>query len=311
MNRTGLKACLVTACWILVGLTWNQSSWGVELRIGTVTEFPDEDLSQFETMAQYLQAGLQKQLPDAKVDRVKVVLPSSLRSMGYLVERGKVDLIFASPLSMVAIGQFSGLNFLLRQWADAVAEYHSVVFVRKDTVFAKVTELKGVSIAMEDPYSSSGYWIPKYYLTQEGLSFVRVHRAGEKPLADQTGYAFTYSDDLALDWVQRSLIKAGAVSNIIFAKLAGKYPDLKILYQSPSFYRQIVAYRPDLNPLIRDKIRELLLNMDQDPKGREVLAKFYQTTRFDEFPEGAEAYEKSLEHFAPFLRKELGLKVAR
>jgi phosphonate transport system substrate-binding protein len=274
-----------------------------ELRIGTVTEFPDRHFPQFQALADYLQKNLQ----GTGVERVKIILPGSLRSMGYLLDQGKIDLIFDSPLNMTAIEQFSDLNYLLRQWKGGQLEYHTVLFTKKDAPYTKVGDLKAMAIAMEDPYSSSGYWIPKYFLTEQGLQFVRVFRPTQKLPPGKTGYAFTYSDDLALKWVERGLIKAGVVNNLVFEKEAPKFLDLKVLYQSPNFYQQLVAYRPDLEPGLREKIRQVLKTMDQDPEGQRVLVTFYQTTRFDEFPQGPEAYKNSLKVFAPFLKKELGL----
>jgi phosphonate transport system substrate-binding protein len=287
----------------VAGLGGIPSGWSKDLRLGTVTEFPAEDLPKFQALADYLQ----KKLQASGVEWVKIVLPESIRAMGHLIQHGKMDLLFASPMVTAAIDQIGEINYLLRQWKDGVPEYHSVLFVKKDGPIQKISDLQGFAVAMESPYSSMGYLVPRYFLGKAGLNFIRIYRAGEKPPPDKTGYAFTFSDPLALEWVRRGLIKSGAVNNLIYEKNEKKNPDLKAIYQSPSFYRQVVAYRQDMDPELLKKVKAILLTMDQDPEGREILQDFYQTTKFDEIPEGPEDYEKSLEVYGPFLKKELNL----
>jgi phosphonate transport system substrate-binding protein len=274
-----------------------------ELAIGTVTEFPTEDLPKFQALADYLE----EKLKPSGVKWVKVVLPGSLRAMGYLVKEGKVDLIFDSPLAALAVGQIGKIHYLLRQWREGVPEYHSIVFSRSDGPVQKTSDLPGYAMAMESPYSTSGYLLPQYYLRHEGFAFVRIHRAKEKPPPDKIGYAFTYWEPLALEWVKRGLIKAGVVNNLVFEKNEKQNSELKKIYATPPIYRQVVAYPEGMSPELLQKIKEILLNMAQDPEGRKILSRFYQTERFDEIPEGPEAYEKSLQVFAPFLKQDLQL----
>jgi len=152
-----------------------------------------------------------------------------------------------------------------------------------------------------------GYLVPRYFLEQQGFEFVRIYRPRNERPGDKTSYAFTFYDSLALEWVNRKLSKTGVVNNLIYEKRILDYPDLKILYESPKFYRKVVTYRADMDPVLRDRVKEILLTMHLDPRGKAVLKTFDQTTHFDEFPEGGDAYEKSLAPFVPFLKKELNL----
>ncbi len=85
-------------------------------------------------------------------------------------------------------------------------------------------------------------------------------------------------------------------------------PDaLRVIHETPSVPRHLVSYRKDLDQALVKRIREVLLSMENTEQGRQVLAAFEQTTRFDDPPGGV---QKSL---APILRltKDIDREVAR
>jgi len=129
--------CLIFLTFWMVGLTG--AGEVKELHIGTVTPFPDEKLEKFQVLADYLK---EKLAPDG-VTRVRIVLPGSLRSMGYLMDRGKMDIFFESPLATLAVNQIADLGYLLRQWQGGVLYYHAVLFARKDGPVKQLKDLIG------------------------------------------------------------------------------------------------------------------------------------------------------------------------
>ena len=52
--------------------------------------------------------------------------------------------------------------------SDGSSGYHSVIWVKKDSPFNSVDDLKGASAAFADPNSTSGFLVPTYYLTKAG-----------------------------------------------------------------------------------------------------------------------------------------------
>ena len=52
--------------------------------------------------------------------------------------------------------------------------------------------------------------------------------------------------------------------------------------------RQLVSVRPGLEPELVDKIRKLLIVLDQTEEGRQLLAGLKKTTKFDALPEDSE-----------------------
>ena len=58
--------------------------------------------------------------------------------------------------------------------------------------------------------------------------------------------------------------------------------------------RQVVSVRPGLDPVLVDKIGELLMGLDQKEDGRQLLVSLKKTTKFDQLPPEATA---SLDNF--------------
>ena len=59
--------------------------------------------------------------------------------------------------------------------------------------------------------------------------------------------------------------------------------DLVVLHETISVPRQAVSIRGDLEPILVSAICDVLLQMNQTQRGREVLAAFEKTTKFEAF----------------------------
>ena len=80
-------------------------------------------------------------------------------------------------------------------------------------------------------------------------------------------------------------VAAGVIDNESYAELLEETrSELIILGETEKVVRQIVVARSSLDPLLTEKVKKLLLELDQSEKGRAVLEKF-KTTQFDEFPD--------------------------
>ncbi|MBN2735902.1 MAG: phosphonate ABC transporter substrate-binding protein [Spirochaetales bacterium] len=52
---------------------------------------------------------------------------------------------------------------------DGSSGYHSVLWVRKDSSYKSIDDLKGKSLVFADPNSTSGFLVPTFYLTKAGM----------------------------------------------------------------------------------------------------------------------------------------------
>lgn len=279
-----------------------QRSWAEPINIGSISEEPNEEIKKFLPITRYLA----KQLQSEGVSQGRVVVAKGIHQMATYIREGKVDLYIDSPFTSIAVSRLSGSKFLLRRWKKGISEYHTFIFVRKDSGINRLDDLKGRMIAFEEPYSSSGYLLPKMTMTQEGLSLSQKRDALNPVGPDEVGYVFSWEDENTMSWVLRKKAAAGAIDNQKYLKEArDSIESLKIIYETLSIPRHIVSYRADLSKKLVDRIKEILIEMDKSEEGRKTLQEFERTAKFDEIPDRSMTYLlKSQE----FIDSEFGLE---
>jgi phosphonate transport system substrate-binding protein len=224
-----------------------------------------------------------------------LVAPSIVR-LEKLIEEDKVDFYMESPYTTYLInGQGIALP-LLRRWKSGAAEYRGVLFTKKDSGAERVEDLRGRMIVLEDPGSTSGYFLPKVFLAGKGL------KLSEKPSLDaavapgEIGYIFGYSTARVIELVLTRKVVAGAFSNEDYDRLdAKKKSDLVVLGQTENFPRYFVSIRKELDPDVAGRLQDILLAMHQDAEGRAILDKLENTTKFDLAPGGDQAVRLKLQ----------------
>ena len=251
------------------------------ITIGSIGEEPSEEIRTFLPIARYLA----KQLKLEGIDQVNIVVAKGIRQMAGFVREGKVDLYIDSPFPSMAVSCLSESKLLLRRWKKGICEYHSVIFVRKDSGIEKPEDLKGTIIAFEEPFSSSSYFLPKMSLMQRGLKLVRKKNSSDVVGSEEIGYVFSNDDENTMVWVLRKKVPAGAMNHQSYLSDAkGNLDKLKILCRTFSIPRHIVTYGRGLSPDLVRRIKEILITMDQAEEGKKVLFDFEKTTKFDELP---------------------------
>jgi len=174
-----------------------------------------------------------------------------------------------------------------RQQASTPAgksEYQSIIFTRKDSGIARLEDLKGKVIAFEEPFSSSGYFLPKLDLLKKGFRLAPKRQGSEPVKADEVGYIFSHGDTNTLFWVLNGMVAAGAVDDQKYFMFARNRDSFRIVHESASFPRQLVSFRADFPTKLLARVKELLLDMHQSEEGEKALRDFESTTKFDEIP---------------------------
>jgi phosphonate transport system substrate-binding protein len=275
--------------------------WDGPITLGPIGLEPAAEVSKFLPLARYLAQELQSD----GIDDGRVVVADSIRQMAAFVRDGKVDLYLDSPFPTLAVSRLAGSRLLLRRWKKGMSDYHTVIFTRQGSEINRLEDLQGKMIAFEEPFSTSGYFLPKLVLVQAGLTMAAKGEAADPVGPEEVGYVFSNTDESTIVWVLRGKVVAGAMDHQTFLEQAkGGLPHLKIVYETFAIPRQLVSYRADLPPSLVARIKGILLQMDQREEGTKVLHAFEGTTRFDAIPEPAmDLFEK----VRPFLEAELGL----
>ena len=183
---------------------------------------------------------------------------------------GQLDgAFFGSFTGALAIKKL-GVEPLARpQWLDGTSTYYGMVFTRKDSGIKDAANMKGKRFAFVDMATTAGWLLPLHFFHDIGINDFRVWFA-------ETYFTGTHED--AIYDVLDGKADIGAAKNTVFYRLAGNDPrllnDLEILTTSPKVPANALAVRKNIDSSLKTKLKDTLLQMDQDEEGRQILLKF-------------------------------------
>jgi phosphonate transport system substrate-binding protein len=226
----------------------------------------------------------------------KVVVAPTQSALAKLLTERRADFYMESPYPTYLINNVYGAGkLLLRRWKGGMAEYNGLIFTSKSGEIKRLEDLRGKIIAFEDPGSTSGHFLPKFFLSRRGLKLSQKTQIGAKVPAEEVGYIFAYSQKKLVDLVLTKQVAAGAFSNDDYAILdERKKSELTILAETDKLPRHLVSVRKDLAPVLANRLEKILLSMDKDPEGRRILQRTDGTTKFDTLPGGEVAMRQRL-----------------
>jgi phosphonate transport system substrate-binding protein len=142
--------------------------------------------------------------------------------------------------------------------ADGTKGYHSVFYVKKDSPYRTIEDLKGKNLGLVDPNSTSGYNVPRFALDKMGIDpdafFAKVVNAGSHEnaiIALQQGTV-----DVAANWWNDE-----NESNLKRMERKGmaKYDDFRIIFKSEQIVNSPIAILSDLPPEAKAAISTAIL----------------------------------------------------
>lgn len=189
----------------------------------------------------------------------------SYKEISDLLEKGEVDVAFVCGRPYVIDHERFGLELLAAPLVYDEPIYYSYVIVPRDSPIQRFEDLRGKRYAFSDPLSNSGHLVPVYMLA----------RMGETPERFFTRSIFTYSHSANVEAVAVKFVDGASVDSYVYDYLAATNPDLtaktRIIERSLPHGITPVVVRADLAAPAKARIRTVLLEMDQDVKGREIL----------------------------------------
>ncbi len=151
--------------------------------------------------------------------------------------------------------------------ADGSKAYYSVFYVKRDSPYKELVDLKGKNLGLVDPNSTSGNNVPRYELNKMGIEpekfFGKVIYAGSHEnaiigLMDGTV-------DVCANWWNSS-----AVSNLKLMEEKGipgvKTSDYRIIYKSDPIVNSPIAYLSHMPDDLKRAIREAFYNIEKNDK---------------------------------------------
>ena len=258
------------------------------IRIGTVDVDAVKHIMEFQPTADYIATKITNETTEYKGE---VIIPSTVNEMAKLLKEQRIDLYFESPFTIALVDKESGAVPFLLRWKEGVAQYHSIFIVKNNSSIKTLNDFVGKTIAFEAPESTSGYLLPKAYLVQKGFKLVGEPIAGESTKNSSNDddnniirYVFAREDKNIPLWVAEGKVDIGAISNVDLEQevYESVKSQLKIIDRTIDVPRHVVSHRSEMEPALVQKIKDVLLNMDKDPEGIEILRNFDNSTRYEE-----------------------------
>jgi phosphonate transport system substrate-binding protein len=249
--------------------------------VGDISDEPIDTIAKTQPFADYLAT----QLETFEIGRGEVKVAPDMETMARWLKAGEVDLYIDSPYPVLIVSQQSGAKPILRRWKDGIAQYHTVIFARADRGLQSLDDLKGKTIAFEEPFSTSAYLLPLGYLRKAGYQVIEIDQADATLPTDHIGYIFTGDDQNNVQWVISGKVAAGAIDSASFERLPETTrAQFTILAETENVPRHLVLVAPQMEPQRQEAIAEILVNMDENPEGKSILEGFDETSQFDQFP---------------------------
>jgi phosphonate transport system substrate-binding protein len=202
-----------------------------------------------------------------ELDRpVKLVQRRTYAEVNDLVERGEVDMAFVCTRAYIIGRRDFGMELLAAPQVNGETVYYSYLIVPADSPARSMADLRGKVFAFTDPLSNTGRLYPTYL----------VHQLGETPETFFRRTFFTYSHDDAIRAVAARLADGAGVDSLVYEFAVARDPELaaktKIIHRSPPFGSPPAVVNPNLSPKLRAELQRLLLELDDHPEGRQILA---------------------------------------
>lgn len=255
------------------------------LVIGDISDDPAEVIEGTQPLADYLAA----QLSGFGITGGQVRVVRTTEEMITLLQNGEVDLYFDSTYPATLISDATGAQIILRRWRFGVEEYQAVIFASKTSGITRLEDLAGHMVAMDAPYSTSGFMLPAVLMTERGLTLAGKPTYNEPVGPGEVGFVFSYDDENTLQWVLSGLTAAGVTDDYHYDKAFPRdaMQQLVELARTEFTPRQVVMVRAGMDADLVEAIKQTLTGMEESEAGKAAL-KSFQTTQFDTFPEGIE-----------------------
>jgi phosphonate transport system substrate-binding protein len=274
------------------------------LTFGSVSLSPAQEYGLFRPFASYVAS----KLGGVGIGRGRVVVVDSISQMVDELEAGRVDVYIDSPFPVAFVRQHADVQLPLRRWKWGSDSYRSIVFTRADSGITTLDELSGHVVAFGEPFSTSGFLMPKAALASAGLKLVNYADPAASIPANRVGYMFSNDAENTMFWVLKGKVFAGAVNADYYKPLAGsRINELRVLHTTEPVPRNVVCFRSGLGGDLIQAVERVLLAMHLTAEGRRILDDFEGTTKFDRFPNGAEQDLASIMGLLPYVEEDLGL----
>jgi len=228
------------------------------IRFGITPAIVHDQYELLEDFREYLQKKLQRP--------VEFVSRDSYRETIDLIKRKKLDFAWLSDYPYVYLENFKHVRLLSTPIFKGRPYYCAYLIVPASDLNTKsLLQLKGKVFAYADPYSNSGYLVPRFQLEQ----------AGEKSSKFFRKTFYTWAHQRIIEAVAIGLADGGSVDSFVWDTMSVLQKELtdqtRIVSKSPDYgFPPIVASLP-VDKSDYAAMQRVLLGMANDQEGARLL----------------------------------------
>jgi phosphonate transport system substrate-binding protein len=272
-HDNGFPSLLVILLFVLlVNLTPLAHATGPPLKIGVASMItPVDSVKYYQDVIDYIGEAIGRP--------VQMVHRRTYAEMDALLEKGEVKVAFICSGPYVRNRKRFGVELLVAPRVHGKSAYHAYIIVHGESPIKSFIELKDKTFAFTDPRSNTGKLYPTYLLTTMGT-------APEKFFQN---VRYSYSHNKSIEMVAKKMVDGAAVQSPVYdymLKAGSPYvKQTKIIKRSPPYGNPPVVVTRDIDPVLRNTMKEAFLAMGKKSKGRAIL----DTMMIDEFVEVPDA----------------------
>lgn len=202
----------------------------------------------------------------AKLNRpIELVQRMTYAEVNELLQGGDADIAFVCTSAYVIGQREFGMELLVAPQVRGETVYYSLLIVPADSPARSLQDLRGKTFAFTDPLSLTG----RLYPTQ----LVSAFQTTPEEFFERT--FFTYSHDNAIRAVASGVADGANVDNLVYEFLVAREPSIgkntRVIHRSPPFGIPPVVVNPKLDPQLKLRLREILIQADWEEQGQRIL----------------------------------------
>ncbi len=205
---------------------------------------------------------------------------ASYEDLARAVIAGEVDFAWLPPLAFVALERRNAVTALVSAQRGGDTAFYSAIIVAKSSELLAPEDLAGARAAWVDPYSASGYVVPRAGLAAVGIDprvafaeerFWHSHEAVVRAVvAGRADFGATYA----------GVDANGEITRGAWMDVQGADEAIRVLVRFGAIPGDVVAARTQLSIPRRDTLSRALLAISREPEHRLLLSDAFGIDEF-------------------------------
>lgn len=230
-----------------------------KIKIGLV---PEEDIrkmaARYEPLAEYLSKKLDKEIVLVYLDSYGEVCDKFIYK--------QLDAAFFGSFSYALTHVKAGVEPIARPDYQGTSTYRGLIVVREDSNIKNIIDMRGKRLVLVHQATYAGYLYPLYYFKERGIK-------------DLEGYfskiIFAGSHDKAIFALLKGEADMACPKDLVYQRIIKENPDLEkklvVLSASGPVPSNALCVSKDLDPILKNKLKDALLNLHREVEAIPVL----------------------------------------